>query len=78
MNWSRWLTWLGIVIALFGVVFGIWTQVAIAWPSHVGGGTVYRLQNSAEAVSMVAAGALLAVAAEIMGMMQATRAQSSN
>jgi len=78
VKWSRWLTWLGVAVALFGVVVGVWLQVATVWPRGVGGGTNYRLQNAVEAVSTVVFGALLAVAAQIMGMMQAARDQAAN
>ena len=77
--WSRWLTWLGVAIAVGGVVIGIWLEVTVPnFPSASGYEVQQRLNSAVEGFSMVGAGALLAVAAQIMGMMQATREQSSN
>jgi hypothetical protein len=76
VKWSRWLTWLGIIIALAGVVIGIWLQVVLR--SFPFDRVEQRLSYAALGFSMIGAGALLAVAAQIMGMMQTTRAQSPN
>lgn len=75
MKWSSWLTWLGAAIALAGVVIGVWLQFAIP---DLGGSfnAQQRLDYVAVGVGTVASGALLAVAAQIMGMMQAARDQT--
>ena len=83
MQWSRWLTALGILIMIAGVVIGIWLQTTI--PSQAAFGKLghdlavqQRLSEAAVGVGMIGAGALLAVAAHIMGMMQAAQVQESN
>jgi hypothetical protein len=74
MKWSRWLTWLGIVIALLGVVALIWTQAQ----SPFGGGgfgfnTAYRWQIAMGPLDVIGIGVVVSIAAQIMGMMQASR-----
>jgi hypothetical protein len=75
VKWSSWLTWLGAVIALAGVVIGVWLQFEVP---DIGGSfnAEQRLDYVAIGVATIASGALLAVAAQIMGMMQAARDQS--
>jgi hypothetical protein len=82
---SRWVTWLGIVIALAGVVIGIWLLVleggTYPFGSTIGAKvtTEARLQDVSLGLTMIGAGALLAVGAQIMGMMQAAaQRQASN
>jgi hypothetical protein len=79
VKWSRWLTWLGVVIALAGVVIAIWLQFAVDYGAFTAFDTQSRLQAAAIGFGMIASGALLSVAAQIMGMMQvAAERQSSN
>ena len=75
MKWSTWLTWLGVVIALAGVVIGVWLQFEVP---DIGGAfdSQQRLDYVAIGLATIASGALLAVAAQIMGMMQSSRGQS--
>jgi hypothetical protein len=80
VNWSRWMTWLGVAIAAVGVVIGVWLQVLTSTVSSGAQGSVghavlmqERLGNVTVALGMIGAGALLAVAAQIMGMMQYDR-----
>jgi hypothetical protein len=74
VKWARWLTWLGIVIALAGAAIGIWLQISVG---HAFQGinasirTQQRLSDAVEGLSMVSGGALLAVVAQIMGVMHA-------
>jgi drug/metabolite transporter (DMT)-like permease len=76
VKWSRWLTWLGVAIALAGVVLGVWLLILEGGPSPFGPtvGAKFaneeRVQDVALGLSLVAAGALLAVAAQIMGIVQ--------
>ena len=73
MKWSRWLTWLGAAISVAGVIVGIWLQVAVrSYPFQ--GAAVERLDYAAVGIGMTGSGALLAIAAQIMAMMQATQA----
>ena len=73
MKWSRWLTWLGVAIAVAGIVLAVWLELSI--PDFPGGGPSFeseqRLQFAMIGISVVGAGALLAVAAQIMGLMLA-------
>jgi hypothetical protein len=82
VKWSRWLTWLGIAIAVAGVVIGVWLQTTVNSTIPGNLGHAFKLQQRlnyvAIGVGTIGAGALLAVAAQIMGMMQATRDQSPN
>ena len=74
MKWSRWLTWLGAVISVAGIVVGIWLQVSIpAFPPEANFEVQQRLEYASLGIGMIGSGALLAVAAQIMGMMRATR-----
>lgn len=74
MKWSRWLTWLGVAIALGGVIIGVWLQTTVSsFPTQAAFHAQQRLDYAALGIEMIGAGALLAVAAQIMGMMQATR-----
>jgi len=82
---SRRVTWLGIVIALAGVVIGIWLLVleggTYPFGSTIGAKvtTEARLQDVSLGLTMIGAGALLAGAAQIMGMTQAAaQRQASN
>ena len=80
MNWSRWMTWLGVLIAVAGVVIGVWLQVLASTLSSGPQGSIghavltqERLGDVTVAVGAIGAGVLLAVAAQIMGMMQYDR-----
>ena len=75
MKWSRWLTWLGIAVAVVGIVIAIWLEVSVDKLGLSGNGfiTEARLDDAALGIGMIGSGALLAVAAQIMGMMQASR-----
>ncbi len=79
---SRLLTWLGAVIALAGVVITVWLEVSLDTSAYGHFAATIRLQERLQdaglGASIIGAGALLAVAAQILGMMQGSRAQSSN
>jgi hypothetical protein len=75
VKWTRRLTWLGVAIAVFGVVQGIWVQ--LDFDRRFGNEGSYRMQLAGASVSIIAFGALLAVAAQIMGVMQATQDRTS-
>jgi preprotein translocase subunit Sec61beta len=68
---SRLLTWAGIAIAIAGVVALIWTQVDGPYGSFGGGSE--RWQLAIGPLFVIAAGLLVAIAAQIMGLMRATR-----
>lgn len=71
---SRWLTWLGAAIAVAGVVIGLWLQVSVPnFPPGNGFEAQQRLEYASLGIGMIGSGALLAVGAQIMGMMQAKR-----
>jgi hypothetical protein len=73
MKWSRWLTWLGIVIALSGVVALIWTQVQSPLGHGFGFEASYRWQIAMGPLDVIGIGLLVSIAAQIMAMMQASR-----
>ena len=76
MKWSRWLTWLGVAIAVAGIVIGVWLQVSVpTFKFRQGDGfeAQQRLEFASLGMGMIGSGALLAVGAQIMGMMRATR-----
>jgi len=73
---SRLLTWAGIAIAIAGVVALIWTQVGGPFGSFGSGSE--RWQLAVGPLFVIASGLLVAIAAQIMGMMQAARDQSPN
>jgi len=75
MKWSRWLTGLGVAIAVAGIVIGVWLQLSVPRYTHTPGNYVaqQRLDYASIGIGMIGSGALLAVVAQIMGMMQATR-----
>ena len=76
MKWSGLLTWAGIAIAIAGVVALIWTQVEGPFGSFGGGSERWQLAEGP--LFVIAVGLLVAIAAQIMGMMQAARASDSN
>jgi ABC-type Fe3+ transport system permease subunit len=79
-KWARWMTWLGIAIVIAGIVLGIWLEVSVG-NSYRGLNAAFRTQErlsaAVEGFSMVSAGALLAVAAQILGFLNAQRQEAS-
>jgi hypothetical protein len=68
---SRWLTWLGVVISVVGVVDLIWMQVSGV--SHLvpnGDAAVVRWELATEPLMLIALGVLVIVAAQILNAIQ--------
>ena len=71
---SRWLTWLGILIVVYGAVDIVWSQF--------GGFTEYtnvadRVNLAATGVIALASGALVVIGAQIVGSLQAAARRQS-
>ncbi len=71
-NAVKWISRLGILVAVAGIVVGAWLQVAVGH-AYVGFNARLRTQERLFAVqvglAMITSGLLLAVVAQIMGML---------
>jgi hypothetical protein len=75
---SRWLTWVGVAISALGVVGLIWTQVQSPFGGGLGLNEGYRWQIAMGPLSVIGLGALLSVAAQVMGLLQSAERRSVN
>lgn len=68
-NGTAWLTGIGAVIAMAGIVDLIWTQVSLH-PPHVLDTAQYRWQLATEDLVVIALGLLVSTAAQILQALQ--------
>lgn len=73
---SRWLTWIGVVISVAGLIALIWTQVQGPFGGGVGNDGGYRWQIAMGPLDVVGIGLLVSVAAQIMGLLQTAQRRS--
>ena len=68
-NWTAWLTGIGAVIAIAGIVDLVWTQFTIR--SGIVDTAQYRWALATDALGVVALGLLVSIAAQILQALQA-------
>jgi hypothetical protein len=67
---SRWTTWVGLTIAVVGVIALVWTQVQSPLPTHFGFSAVERWETAVEPLVVIGIGVLVSVAAQILSAIQ--------
>ena len=74
-DWPRILTWTGVVISISAVVALIWSQAQGPFGGGTGLSLGYRLEIAMGPVETFGVGIVVSIAAQVMGMMQASRRQ---
>ena len=73
---SRWLTWIGVVISVAGLIALIWTQVEGPFGGGIGDNAGYRWQIAMGPLDVIGIGLLVSVGAQIMGLVQTAQRRS--